>query len=167
MANARGALILKGSPADIKTAALKLLSYRARSRKEMNEKLRRKGFESGQIEHVIRLLESSGLINDRALAADLLRYSVERKSLGTKGIRLFLAKRGIDRELIDNTLSAHSPESEEKSALEFAQKKMKIFERYPPEVVRRRLGGMLQRRGFSSDVTIRTIHSVMKKLKAV
>jgi len=140
---------------------LKLLSYRARSRKEMAEKLERKGFESGQIEDVIKLLETAGLINDRALAADLLRYSVERKSLGKKGIRLFLARRGIERELIDKVMSAHSPESEESSALEFAERRLKTLKNYPPEVVKRRLWGMLQRRGFSSEVVNKTINSLL------
>jgi regulatory protein len=152
---------LKGSPADIKTAALKLLSYRARSRKEMAEKLQRKGFDSAQIDDVINFLETAGLINDKALAADLFRYSVEKKSLGKKGIRVFLASRGIERELIDKTLSTHSPESEENAALEFVQRKLKILKRYPPEVIKRRLWGMLQRRGFSSEMVNKTINSVL------
>ena len=152
---------MKGSPADIKTAALKLLSYRARSRKEMAEKLRLKGFESGQIEGVITLLETAGLINDRALAADLLRYSVERKSLGKKGIRVFLARRGIDRDLINKTLASHAPEAEEHAALEFAERKIETLKKYPREVVKRRLWGMLQRRGFSSEVVHKTINAVL------
>lgn len=128
---------------------------------EMAEKLQRKGFGSGQIEDVIKLLETAGLINDRALAADLLRYSVERKSLGNKGIRVFLARRGIDRELIDKTLSNHSPESDENAALEFAERKLKILKRYPAEVIKRRLWGMLQRRGFSYEVVNKTVNSVL------
>ena len=151
---------MKGTPADIKTAALKLLSYRARSRKEMAEKLQRKGFDSVQIEGVIRLLETAGLINDSALAVDLLRYSVERKSLGNKGIRVFLASRGIERGLIDKTLSAHSPESEENAARAFAERRLKTLKKYPPEVIKRRLWGMLQRRGFSSEVVNKTVNSV-------
>jgi len=152
---------LRGSPADIRTAALKLLSYRARSRKEMAEKLQQKGFGSGQIEDLIKLLEAAGLINDRTLAADLLRYAVERKSLGAKGIRMFLARRGIDRELIEKTMAAHPPESEAHAALEFAEKKLRTLKKYPPDIVRRRLWGMLQRRGFSSEVIHKSIASVL------
>ncbi|MBI5665645.1 MAG: regulatory protein RecX [Nitrospirae bacterium] len=152
---------MKGPLTDIKTAALKLLSYRARSKKEMAEKLQRKGFAGDHIEDVIKLLETAGLINDSALAAELLRYSVERKSLGNKGIRAFLAGRGIDRELIDKTLMTHSPESEENAALEFAERKLKILKRHPPDVIKRRLWGMLQRRGFSSEVVSKTVNSVL------
>ncbi len=152
---------MRGSPADIKTAALKLLSYRARSRQEMAEKLQRKGFDSGQIDGVINLLETAGLINDRALAAELFRYSVEIKTLGKKGIRVFLASRGIERDLIDKTLATHSPETEENAALEFAGRKLKILKRYKPEVIKRRLWGMLQRRGFSPDVINKTINTVL------
>lgn len=160
-ARVKRSLELTGSPAEIKTAAIRLLSYRARSRKELAEKLQLKGFDSRQIEEVIKLLETAGLINDRALAADLLRYAAERKSLGAKGIRMFLAGRGIDRELIDKTMAGHSPESEENAALGFAEKKLRTLKKYPPDVVKRKLCGMLQRRGFSSGVIHKTISSVL------
>ncbi len=67
------ALKLKGSRAEAKTYALKLLSYRARSRKELHERLRGKGFDSSRIKETIESLEDAGLINDKDLAPELLR----------------------------------------------------------------------------------------------
>ncbi len=156
------ARILKGSPADAKRTALKLLSYRSRSRKELHERLERKGFESGQITEVITLLEHAGLINDKALASDLLAYSMERKYLGKKGIRMFLMKRGIDRELIDKTLSLLSPDMEDRTALALVEKKMDALGNVPNNVAKRRLWGMLQRRGFPFEVISRAVNSVLR-----
>ncbi len=150
---------MKGSQNDAKTYALKLLGYRARSKQEMIDRLKRKGFEDGQINAAIAYLEDAGLINDEDLASDLFTYSLEKKSLGGKGIRTFLASRGIGKPLIDKTLSALQPDMEERAALLFVEKKLRAMEQYPRDVVRRRLWGMLQRRGFSGDVIRRTVKS--------
>lgn len=155
------ARILKGSSAEARAYALKLLSYRSRSRKEMLERLKRKGFAKVQINSTITFLEDTGLINDETLASTLFSHSVERKSLGKQGINLLLAKRGINRELIDKTLAAHTEEMEKKAALEFVGKKMNTLKNYPEDVVKRRLWGMLRRRGFSTDVIKRVIDAIM------
>lgn len=151
---------MKGFRVNAKTYALKLLGYRSRSKKEMLEKLKRKGFESGQIDAAIKFLEDTNLINDKALASDLFKHSAERKSLGKRGISLFLAKRGIDNNLIEETLSTHTTDMEEKAALEFVEKKLRYLKNYPEDVVKRRLWGMLQRRGFSIDIIRRAVKRI-------
>ena len=154
------ALKLKGSPAEAKAYALKLLSYRARSRKELHERLRGKGFDSSRIKETIESLEDAGLINDEDLAPELLRYSVEYKSFGKKGIRTFLTKRGIGRDLIDEVLSNHSPEIDEKTAVGFVERKLENLKNYPEDIKRQKLRGMLRRRGFSWEVINRVVNSM-------
>lgn len=151
---------MKGFRNDAKTCALKLLSYRSRSGKEIFDRLKRKGFSVTEIENTIHFLEKAGLISDEALAKELFRYSVERKSLGKKGIEAFLSKSGIDKELIHKELSSYTNDIEAESAARFAEKKIKSLDKYPKEIIRRRLWGMLQRRGFSAVV----INKVIEKL---
>jgi len=153
---------LRGIHTDAKAFALKLLSYRSRSKKEMFEKLKRKGFSGREIDNTIHFLEKTGLICDETLVTELFRYSVERKSLGKKGIEAFLSRRGIDKELINNALSNHTNAIEAESAGRFAEKKLKSLKKYPEEVVKRRLWGMLQRRGFSIDVIRKTVDSLIR-----
>jgi len=74
---------------DPKRYALRLLSYRSRSRKEIFDRLKRKGFPAAEIENTIHFLENAGFIGDEALTRELLKYSVERKSLGKKASRHF------------------------------------------------------------------------------
>ncbi len=155
------ARILTGFRGDAKTYALKLLGYRARSRKELLEKLKRKGFDNGQIEHTIKFLENAALIDDKALASDLFRHSIERRSLGKRGIRMFLTRRGIDRELIEDTLAVYSMDMEEEAAREFVERKLKTLKNYPGDVIKRRLWGMLHRRGVSIDVINRVVNSIL------
>lgn len=118
----------------------------------MLDRLKQKGFPGRQIDTVMQFLQNAGFIDDDALASALFIHASERKSLGKKGIRMFLAKRGIDKELIESTLSSHTVESEEKAAREFMEDKLKTLKKYPENVIKRRLWGMLLRRGFSGDV---------------
>ena len=90
---------LKGSLAEVRGYALKLLNYRSRSRKEMRERLGKKGFDQDHINDVMEFLERAKLINDELLASDLFRLSTERKYLGCMGVRIFLTSRGIPKEL--------------------------------------------------------------------
>jgi regulatory protein len=151
---------LKGSHADAKSCALKFLSYRSRSRKELFDKLKRKGFSNGQIDHTIRFLEAAGLIDDQNLAGELFAYSLERKPLGKKGIEAFLSRRGIGKELIHRTLSVHTGDMEQESANRFVEKKLRSLKSYPEDVVKRRLWGMLRRRGFSAEAAQKAIGSI-------
>lgn len=151
---------MKGSQADAKIYAIKLLSYRSRSKKEMLDRLEKKGFDSALIDSTIKFLEDTDLINDKVLVHDLVRYATERKSLGKRGIRMFLVKRGIERGLIDNALTHHESKAEEKAAAEFVEKKLRIMKNYPEDIVRRRLWGMLQRRGFSLNVIKKAMEAI-------
>lgn len=151
---------MRGFHADAKACALRLLSYRSRSKKEIREKLNRKGFSDSEIDTTIHFLEKAGLINDETLAAELFRYSIERKYLGKKGIEALLSGRGIDKELVNKTLSIHTNDIEAESAERFAEKKLKSLKKYPEDVVKRRLWGMLQRRGVSIAVIKRVLDSL-------
>jgi regulatory protein len=151
---------LKGSHPDIKKYALRLLQYRSRSRKEMFERLKRKGFSEKQINDTCKFLEATGLIKDETLAAELFRDAVERRCLGRKGVEALLCQRGIEREIIEETLPLYTKETEEQSAMRFVEKKMKNLRHYPEDVVKRRLWGMLRRRGFSTDIINMAVRSI-------
>jgi len=151
---------LKGSLAEVRGYALRLLNYRSRSRKEMLERLGKKGFDKHHIDTVMDFLERTKLINDEVLASDLFRQSTERKYLGFRGVRMFLAKRGIPEALINKTMSEHTSEMEELSARNFIGKKLASLSRHPDKVKKRRLWGMLQRRGYSISVISRVFREI-------
>ncbi len=135
-----------------KRYALKLLSYRSRSRKEMIERLQRKGFGTNEISRVIDSLENAGLVRDETLARGLLKNAKERRYLGKRGIKILLAKRGIERELINETLSGFTEDMEEESALRLVEKKFKALRAYPEDTIKQRLWRLLERKGFSTHI---------------
>lgn len=146
---------------EAKAYALRLLSYRSRSKKEILERLKEKGFDTEETKRVIDFLEGAGFIKDEALAERLLRNAVERKCIGRRGIKMLLTKRGIEKELIDETLSALTDDMEQESAMRLVEKKLKTLKSYPEDSIRQKLWRMLERKEFSVDV----INSVIKSVK--
>lgn len=138
----------------------KLLNYRPRSRKEIIWRLNKKGFDEDVINETIRFLEKKALIDDKLLASELMRGAIERKHLGRKGIEDLLYHRGIDKENIDEIMSSHTEEMEEDIAKKLIEKKLKTLKNHPLETIKRRLIGILRRRGFSSDVINKTLREI-------
>ncbi len=153
---------MRGSQADAKRCALRLINYRPRSRREMLQRLAMKGFDDSEITAVMEFLIRSGLINDELLAEGLLRHAVEKKHLGRRGIELFLYKRGIEKELIAKTLSSHTEDNEKETAAMLAEKRISFLRKHPKKVIKRRLYGMLQRRGFRPDIIFNTVNALFK-----
>ncbi len=151
---------MTGLASEARLYALKLLHYRSRSEKEIIQRLRRKSFDDIQINNTVEFLKKAGLINDDILASELLRNATEKKQLGRKSIQAFLSNRGIKKDLIAETLSGLSEDKEKETALRLVEKKMKVLKNYPKNVIKRRLWGMLERKGFSAEV----INSVMKSV---
>lgn len=151
---------MKGTLAEAGRYALKLIHYRSRSEKEMIQRLKRKGFSNNLIDSTMEYLKNAGLIHDEILASELLKTTIENKHLGRRGIAMFLSHRGIKKDTIDKTLSGVSDDIEKDTALKLVEKKLKILKKYPENIVKRRLWGMLQRRGFSSSVIITAMKSI-------
>lgn len=152
----------KISKPEAKGYALKLLSYRSRSKRELLQRLKEKGFDSEEIERAIACLEDAGFIKDEELAHGLFQNALERKYLGRKGIKMLLLRRGIRKELINETLSNLTEEMEQESAKRLVEKKLRTLKACPEEIIRQKLWRMLERRGFSPDVINYVIKSIYK-----
>ncbi len=138
-------------------AAYRHLSYRPRSRAEILRKLKEKGFSAPLVDRVLGDLERLGYVNDRDFAVQWTRSRIRLRSFGRRRIEQELRDRGVDRELIQDALSeAFADASELDLALGEAEKKMKTLRRFDPEVRKRRVAGLLERKGFPAGI-IRTV----------
>jgi len=135
--------------------ALKLLSYRGRSEKELEERLRKKGFPETVIFSTIQYLRHRGLIDDMSLAESLKREAMSIKLLGYHGARRFMLHRGIPQPIVDVVLNLYEKEDIE-NAQKLVDKKLSRLETYPSEKVRRRIYNLLLRKGYSYE-TIKKI----------
>ncbi|HMK42851.1 MAG TPA: regulatory protein RecX [Dissulfurispiraceae bacterium] len=139
-------------------SAYYLLRYRDRSEQEMRERLRRKGYVSAVIDTAVMRLRDAGLLDDVRLAANLVRIASEQKCLGGRGVRAYLQRRGISRDVIENCDVACD---ELDAAERLVARRLRSVQGLDPAVRRNRLTGALARRGFS----VGTIRAVLASLE--
>ena len=127
-----------------RAAAARLASGRMMSRKELAERLGRKGIAPDTAVEAVDWLESLGAVDDAAYAGAVARHYAAG-GYGPGRVRQELQKRGIPRELWDSAL-AQLPDSA--AAIDkFLQSKLKG--RTPDRTTLKKLSDALLRRGFS------------------
>jgi regulatory protein len=143
-----------------KAAALRFLKIRPRSIAELKEKLGVKGFSGTEIEAVVHDLIASGLLDDRAFTKSWINYRLARP-FGFRRIVQELKAKGIDQEIIDQTLAEVEGYSPENVALDLAQRRWQRMPAIEPEKKKKRVMDFLLRRGFDANIVIK----VMKQLR--
>lgn len=85
---------------------LDFLSRRPYGTKELIKKLCEKGHEKVSAQKACERLTELGLLNDEEFARILANELLERKNYSIKRIKQELAFRGIDREIVENTIES-------------------------------------------------------------
>lgn len=137
-----------GRRSQSRVTAARMASGRMLSRKELTERLSRKGISPDTAEETADWLESLGAVDDAAYAGVIVRH-YGGSGYGPGRVRQELQKRGIPRHLWDEALS-QLPDSGE--TIDHFLKK-KLGGRAPDRAALKKLGDALLRRGFSwSDI---------------
>jgi regulatory protein len=139
--------------------AFRLLSYRGRSERELNDRLKRKGFTEETVLNTISHLKDNGFIDDVELALTLKSSAQENKLLGNEGIKGFLRQRGISEETIGNVITDEDTD-EILRAKKLVDRRLKTMENYPVFEMKKKLWRLLARKGYSFD----TIKKVVKQV---
>lgn len=137
-----------GKRSEGRVKAAQLASGRMMSRKELADKLNRKGIAPDTAEEAVEWLTSLGAVDDAAYAGVIARHYAA-SGYGPGRVRQELQKRGVPRELWDDAL-AQLPDSAD--AIDGFLKK-KLGGRMPDRPALKKLSDALLRRGFSwSDI---------------
>lgn len=137
-----------GKRSEGRVKAAQLASGRMMSRKELADKLNRKGIAPDTAEEAVEWLTSLGAVDDAAYAGVIARHYAA-SGYGPGRVRQELQKRGVPRELWDDALS-QLPDSAD--AIDGFLKK-KLGGRTPDRTTLKKLSDALLRRGFSwSDI---------------
>ena len=133
-----------GRRSESRAAAARMVSGRMLSRRELTDKLNRKGVDPDTAEETADWLEALGAVDDAAYAGVIARHYAAG-GYGPGRVRQELQKRGIPRELWDDALF-QLPDSAEAIDL-FLRKK--LGGRTPDRAMLKKLSDALLRRGFS------------------
>lgn len=142
-------------------AALTYLDYQSRTRREVERRLLRAGYEADDIEAVLHELELAGYVNDERYSSEWVESRGQRHGIGRTRLAQELMRKGVDKETTDQALSELDPETEFTQALELARKRAGVI-LAPDPAQKRRLAAFLQRRGYNWSI----IEQVFSKLFA-
>ena len=128
--------------------ALHFLGYRARSRSEVRERLRRYGYGEETVRAVIGRLEELGYLDDEEFARTVVREKARR--YGPRRVSADLRRSGVDAELAQGIVEEEFAEGSEVEAARSAAARR--YNRGGSDAEARRVYGFLVRRGYSADV---------------
>ncbi len=142
--------------------ALKLLGYRDRTEGEIRDRLYQDGIQNQMVlDDIIGTLKKRGYINDRRTAEDYVRHLIERKLSGPALVRKKLSGIGINDQLVDELIQESLPrERERKIAIRLAEQKLDAGVDRRKTV--QRMGRLLKRRGFSSEIINEICIAILK-----
>ena len=135
--------------------ALNFLSYRPRSKAELQRYLsRRRELPDTVVETVLTRLCKAGLLDDEAFARFWVENRTKFRPRGRRMLVQELRQKGVPPETIEAALAEYN---EDASAWKVAENHARRLAHLPPDIFKRRLSGRLARRGFSYDL----IHEII------
>ena len=127
------------------------LTRRGQSRAEVADLLRRREIDPVTAETELARLESVGLIDDRALALDLVERLRTRKKLGPSALRNELMQRKLDRAAIDEVLAESAHDDDDDLLLDLARDRARRLGGLDRTTAERRLVDFLARKGHTGS----------------
>lgn len=173
---------------DVYQKAIAFLSYRPRSAREVEQRLRKKGFTPDQIGAVMERLRSQKYIDDHEFARFWVGNRMTFNPRGPRLLRSELRQKGVPAEIVEEVLQEQVetqvelvqqaeelsagkgpvddepvPGTDLANALVLARKRLRTYGNLEPQAARRRLAGFLARRGYGYDI----IDAVWRRVSAV
>jgi regulatory protein len=140
--------------------ALQLLATRAHFRRELDAKLRQRGFPGEEIEAALAKLTEQGYLDDRATARVFVESRQGRTSEGRSRLRAELIKRGAPDDAVEAALAELTPEDDLPAARDAAESWRRKGGLDP-----RALARHLERKGFSRRAIVSVLNGELDGLE--
>ena len=137
--------------------AVELLALRPHFRRQLEQKLRQRGYAEDAIGETLARLEGQGYLDDRRLAREVAGQRSERAGEGARRVRAELLRRGAPEEAVDEALAGSLAADDTPAAAEAARRWRARGGTQPAALARH-----LDRKGFSQ----RAILSILRGLGA-
>jgi regulatory protein len=133
------------------------LTGRARTRKELADKLAQRNVPAEVATRLLDRFEEVGLIDDSVFARDWIEQRQAGRGLARRALAQELRRKGIDDEVANEALEEVDVEDEEAAARRVVQAKLRSVRSLDRDKAVRRLVGALARKGHSSSVAFRVV----------
>lgn len=145
---------------------LRLLSYRARSEREVMQRFQQRGAETELSQSVVERLRAGGLLDDQEFARSWVESRRRASPRGDRLLQQELVRKGVARPDIETALGSETDPS--LLARTAAIKKARALATEPEPVFVRRLTDFLVRRGFDYDVVSTVVRELaMERLEGL
>lgn len=141
-------------------AALRYLDYRPRSEAELRGRLKRRGFDDGDVEVVLAKLKGQGLVDDLAFAQFWKDNRQTFRPRSRALTALELKQKGVARDIINQVVA---DVEDENSAYRAAQGRAHRLPDSDYEGFRHHLSEYLRRRGFGYRVINHTVQRLWQE----
>jgi regulatory protein len=141
---------------------LRLLSGRPRTRAELAKALAKRGIAAEVVAEVLDRYDEVGIIDDAAFARAWVESRHHGKGLARRALGQELRRRGVEQEHIQDALAELEVETEEVTARELVERKLRTT-RGEPDAIFRKLVGMLARKGYPPGIAVRAVKDVLEQ----
>lgn len=149
------------APLSCHDRALGLLAVRPRSRRELEGRLLRAGFERDEVRDELDRLSAVGLLDDARFAEGFAEHAIGTRLSSRRAVASALAAKGVDRATIEETLQGREA-GEQERALELAASRARRLQHLAPEAAYRRLVAFLGRRGYDAALARRAASAALR-----
>lgn len=144
--------------------ALRLLNFKMRTENEVKRRMREKEYTEDIIENTTDYLKELNYINDEDYARKFIMDKSSLNNMGKERIKRELYMKGVDPEMTKREIEDIIDSDEEyEKAMEIAIKKVTTtYKNDDKNAKYRKLGGFLQRRGYSMDIVMKILKEIIK-----
>lgn len=129
--------------------AARTLTARERTRRQLEQSLKRAGYRAHTVERILDALSQRRYLDDERYALQLARTREGRQS--ARRIAQAMQQAGIDRDTADAAMAHVTPESQQQLALELARRHLRRHPDLSTPQSRQKAVASLVRRGFSFE----------------
>jgi len=150
----------ENSPEKARAYAFLLLKFRLRSAKELEQRLRQKGFSEELSRETVNFLKDKEFIDDRVFARGWVSSRLKRP-FGLRRIKQELVQKGLDKEIIQNAFAWASEDYQEPVIVkQLAEQRFAKSKGIDALKAKQRIYAYLMRRGFSPDIVSQTVRKL-------
>jgi regulatory protein len=136
---------------------LRRLTEQPRSRAELAKALAKRRVPDEVATRVLDRFTEVGLIDDAAFARSWVESRQRGRGLASRALAHELRNKGIDRQTAQEALGTLDPDDERRAAARLVRRKLASVARQPSQVARRRLVGMLARKGYPAGLAMAVV----------
>lgn len=139
--------------------AVKYISIRLRSIKEVKDYLLKKGGSNNEVEDAVQKLIESGYLDDDRFTKAFIKDKLKFTTIGDYKIKMQLNKLGVSTSIIEDNMNKIDEHIIEEKIKKIIEKDKKINKKYSGQILKNKIYNHLLNQGYSQEKVITIINT--------